>query len=149
MRTRHTLNGNLELISCRIDALKSTTEEARGECARALMNALASGRDLQLNMSLSSTEDARSTDLQRAILSIINSQLMAIPTRTKVEQRSETKLPNVIRFPYSRHSSYAELCNLVSVFKPRDIWPCTFHLETWQKNGRSSERTHVYMSLKS
>ncbi|KAF3070293.1 Protein artemis [Trichoderma lentiforme] len=130
---------DLEILLRIIDALKSTTEEARGECARALMNALASGRDLQLNMSLSSTEDARSTDLQRAILSIINSQLMAVPTRTNVEQRGETRLPDIIRFPYSRHSSYAELCNLVSAFKPRDIWPCTFRLETWQKNAMSIE----------
>ncbi|KAL6811847.1 hypothetical protein V8C40DRAFT_283813 [Trichoderma camerunense] len=130
---------DLEMLLKIIDALKSTTEEARDECARALMNALASGRDLQLNMSLSSTKDTHSTDLQRAILSIINSQLMAIPTRTKVEQRSETTLPNIIRFPYSRHSSYAELCDLVSAFKPRDIWPCTFHLETWQNNAMSIE----------
>ncbi|KAH0522849.1 hypothetical protein TsFJ059_006636 [Trichoderma semiorbis] len=130
---------DLEILLKIIDALKSTTEEARDECARALMNALASGRDLQLNMSLSSTKDAHSTDLQRAILSIINSQLMAIPIRTKVEQRSETTLPNIIRFPYSRHSSYAELCDLVSAFKPRDIWPCTFHLETWQNNAMSIE----------
>ncbi|KAL7914284.1 hypothetical protein GGI35DRAFT_238792 [Trichoderma velutinum] len=130
---------DLELFLRIIDALNGTTEEARGECARVLTNALASGRDLQLNMSLSSTEDAHSTDLQRAILSIINSQLMATPTRTKVEHRSETSLPNVIRFPYSRHSSYAELCDLVNTFKPRDIWPCTFHLETWQKNAISIE----------
>ncbi|KAL7953632.1 beta-lactamase-like protein [Trichoderma compactum] len=134
------LNQNdLEILLRIIDALKNTTEEARGECARALTNALASGRDLQLNMSISSTEDAHSTDLQKAMLSIINSQLMAIPTRTKVEQRSETNLPNVIRFPYSRHSSYAELCDLVNAFKPRDIWPCTFHLETWQNNSMSIE----------
>ncbi|KAM6480720.1 hypothetical protein HDV62DRAFT_381286 [Trichoderma sp. SZMC 28011] len=128
---------DLEIFLKIIDALKSTTEEARSECARALTNALASGRDLQLNMSLSSAEDAHSTDLQRAMFSIINSQLMATHTRTKVEQRCETNLPNVIRFPYSRHSSYAELCNLVSAFKPRDIWPCTFHLEAWQKNAMS------------
>ncbi|PKK49354.1 hypothetical protein CI102_6151 [Trichoderma harzianum] len=131
--------GDLEIFLKIIEALKSTTEEERDECARALTNALASGRDLQLNMSLSSAEDAHSTDLQRAMFSIINSQLMAIPSRTKVEQCSETNLPNVIRFPYSRHSSYAELCNLVSAFKPRDIWPCTFHLETWQNNAMSIE----------
>ncbi|KAL6699451.1 hypothetical protein J3F84DRAFT_392903 [Trichoderma pleuroticola] len=130
---------DLEILLRIVDALKSTTEEARGGCARTLMNALTSGRDLQLNMSLSSSEDAHSPDAQRAMLSIINNQLMAIPTRTKVEQRSETNLPNVIRFPYSRHSSYAELCDLVNAFKPRDIWPCTFHLETWQKNAMSIE----------
>ncbi|EHK26812.1 uncharacterized protein TRIVIDRAFT_211265 [Trichoderma virens Gv29-8] len=122
-----------------IDALKSMTEEARGECARVLTNAMASGRDLQLNMSLSSAEDAYSTDLQRAILSIINTRSKATPARTKIEECNEANLPNIIRFPYSRHSSYAELCDLVSTFKPRDIWPCTFHLETWEKKAMSIE----------
>ncbi|UKZ82982.1 hypothetical protein TrVFT333_010783 [Trichoderma virens FT-333] len=122
-----------------IDALKSMTEEARGECARVLTNAMASGRDLQLNMSLSSAEDAYSTDLQRAILSIINTRSKATPARTKIEECNEANLPNIIRFPHSRHSSYAELCDLVSTFKPRDIWPCTFHLETWEKKAMSIE----------
>jgi DNA cross-link repair 1C protein len=35
------------------------------------------------------------------------------------------------RFPYSRHSSYAELCELVAAFKPRDIFPCTVDPNTW------------------
>jgi hypothetical protein len=36
-----------------------------------------------------------------------------------------------IRFPYSRHSSYSELCELVSAFKPRDVFPCTVDEITW------------------
>ncbi|KAH8700541.1 putative DNA repair protein [Talaromyces proteolyticus] len=36
-----------------------------------------------------------------------------------------------ITFPYSRHSSYAELCELVSAFKPRDVFPCTVDSKTW------------------
>ena len=34
-------------------------------------------------------------------------------------------LPNEIRFPYSRHSSYQELCDLISVLRPKDLVPCT------------------------
>jgi hypothetical protein len=34
-------------------------------------------------------------------------------------------------FPYSRHSSYAELCELVSAFKPKDVFPCTVDRATW------------------
>lgn len=36
-----------------------------------------------------------------------------------------------IQFPYSRHSSYDELCHLVSVFKPKDIYPCTTDETSW------------------
>ncbi|KAF2261108.1 hypothetical protein CC78DRAFT_619695 [Lojkania enalia] len=36
-----------------------------------------------------------------------------------------------IRFPYSRHSSYSELCLLVDAFKPKDVYPCTVDEEEW------------------
>lgn len=34
-------------------------------------------------------------------------------------------------FPYSRHSSYEELCFLIEAFKPKDIWPCTVDKINW------------------
>nr|POF17067.1 isoform 4 of protein artemis [Quercus suber] len=34
-------------------------------------------------------------------------------------------------FPYSRHSSYAELCMLIERLKPKDIYPCTVNLTDW------------------
>ena len=34
-------------------------------------------------------------------------------------------------FPYSRHSSYEELCDLIRAFKPKDIHPCTVDEEAW------------------
>ncbi|KAI4258097.1 MAG: hypothetical protein LQ352_001340 [Teloschistes flavicans] len=36
-------------------------------------------------------------------------------------------------FPYSRHSSYEEMCHLLSVFKPRDVYPCVTDRETWTR----------------
>ncbi|KAI9848766.1 MAG: hypothetical protein M1837_006853 [Sclerophora amabilis] len=39
--------------------------------------------------------------------------------------------PRKLVFPYSRHSSYAELCHLVEAFKPRDVYPCTVDEENW------------------
>lgn len=110
-------------------------EEARGECARILTEAFASGRNLPLNINLSSSEDAYSTDLRQAIVSIVGNQSKAASPRNCSESGDETSLPNIIRFPYSRHSSYAELCHLVDAFRPRDVWPCTFHLEAWQSRG--------------
>ncbi len=40
----------------------------------------------------------------------------------------------VIHFPFSRHSSYEELRHLVSVFRPKDICPCTVDLENWTES---------------
>ncbi|KAK4939573.1 hypothetical protein LTR10_020179 [Elasticomyces elasticus] len=40
---------------------------------------------------------------------------------------------DTIRFPYSRHSSYKELRHLVSVFRPKDICPCTVEPEVWSE----------------
>lgn len=35
-------------------------------------------------------------------------------------------------FPYSRHSSYGELLDLVEAFKPKDLFPCTVDKATWR-----------------
>ncbi|KAL4751278.1 hypothetical protein BDW72DRAFT_203236 [Aspergillus terricola var. indicus] len=54
-----------------------------------------------------------------------------LPISLDKSDRSRKPLPRTIRFPYSRHSSYAELCELVKVFKPRDIHPCTVDHLDW------------------
>jgi hypothetical protein len=43
----------------------------------------------------------------------------------------EDTMPNTITFPYSRHSSYLELCEFVAAFQPRDVYPCTVDEENW------------------
>ncbi|KAJ5497923.1 DNA repair metallo-beta-lactamase [Penicillium expansum] len=47
---------------------------------------------------------------------------------------SQPDLPSTIRFPYSRHSSYSELCELVAAFRPKDIHPCTVDPKTWNED---------------
>ncbi|QSZ29510.1 hypothetical protein DSL72_004024 [Monilinia vaccinii-corymbosi] len=42
-------------------------------------------------------------------------------------------LPKLITFPYSRHSSYPELLDLVKIFKPKDVYPCTVDEEGWHE----------------
>ncbi|OJD15301.1 hypothetical protein ACJ73_08991, partial [Blastomyces percursus] len=51
-----------------------------------------------------------------------------------IEGKPGHNLPNTIRFPYSRHSSYSELCNLVKAFRPQDIFPCTVYPATWNED---------------
>lgn len=40
-------------------------------------------------------------------------------------------LPKTITFPYSRHSSYGELCGLVEALQPKDVYPCTVDEANW------------------
>lgn len=59
-----------------------------------------------------------------------------VPFPQKFPQKFQSKigengLPNVIRFPYSRHSSHSELRHLISTFRPKDIYPCTFDAQNW------------------
>ncbi|PLN85004.1 beta-lactamase-like protein [Aspergillus taichungensis] len=55
------------------------------------------------------------------------------------EARSSDPLPKIIHFPYSRHSSYAELCELVAAFHPKEVFPCTVDPVTWDEDD-SMER---------
>lgn len=41
-------------------------------------------------------------------------------------------------FPYSRHSSYDELCLLIEAFKPKNIHPCTVDEAAWTPNSSMS-----------
>ncbi|KAJ5712935.1 uncharacterized protein N7483_010116 [Penicillium malachiteum] len=49
------------------------------------------------------------------------------------EETVKSGLPNSIRFPYSRHSSYSELCELVATLRPKDIHPCTVDPSSWSE----------------
>ncbi|KAI7214101.1 hypothetical protein KC333_g6212 [Hortaea werneckii] len=51
--------------------------------------------------------------------------------RSSVFSARADGLPKQITFPYSRHSSYSELCRLVEAFKPVDIHPCTVEKAKW------------------
>lgn len=59
-------------------------------------------------------------------------------------------LPKTITFPYSRHSSHSELCNLVKAFRPADVHPCTVDNDSWHEGKSapfSSESCYKQISL--
>ncbi|PVH94753.1 hypothetical protein DM02DRAFT_675983 [Periconia macrospinosa] len=55
----------------------------------------------------------------------------ALTSHVSKPNDSTTQPHNSIHFPYSRHSSYSELCALVEAFKPKDIFPCTVDETKW------------------
>jgi DNA cross-link repair 1C protein len=77
-----------------------------------------------MGINLDSSADITLHDFVALLSSSRSSHQPNIPTTT-------TKLTTTLRFPYSRHSSYNELRELVAAFKPRDICPCTVDLDTW------------------
>lgn len=54
------------------------------------------------------------------------------------DQGQSQDLPKRITFPYSRHSSYPELCDLVKAFTPKDVFPCTVDETKWHEGKHRS-----------
>lgn len=73
----------------------------------------------------------------------LSKALAAIKTqqakRRRLSVSLDDSLPQTIRFPFARHSSYRELCHLVDAFKPRDVWPCTESAHNWVDDGQTIE----------
>lgn len=73
-----------------------------------------------------------STDL--SVKEFVRLLLQSENSDTSTESRTSFPMPyqrNVIHFPYSRHSSYSELRDLVRAFQPKDICPCTTDVDSW------------------
>jgi hypothetical protein len=79
--------------------------------------------DLDMDLQKESPENEGDLSLH-ALVSVLSSHA------SKSEDHGE-RLNRTIRFPYSRHSSYNELCALVDAFKPKDVFPCTVDEERW------------------
>ncbi|KAF1914118.1 beta-lactamase-like protein [Ampelomyces quisqualis] len=78
--------------------------------------------DMQMRKANPDSEDGLS-------LQTLVTALSANASRSAATEKPQNR---TIRFPYSRHSSYSELCELVSAFKPSDVFPCTVDEERWE-----------------
>ncbi|KAI1170087.1 artemis protein [Nemania sp. FL0916] len=100
-----------------------------------IMKALASGRDISL---ITDPEDPAEEAVPRVLQSLFRKfAAMDNPIKQKDEAAPTASFPNVIHFPYARHSSLPELRDFVNAFKPRDIIPCTFDADYWLQKGWS------------
>lgn len=48
-------------------------------------------------------------------------------------------LPTDIKLIFSRHSSFSEIQNFISMFRPKQVYPCCFSANSW-RNGFSMQR---------
>lgn len=79
--------------------------------------------DLELQLQKASAESQDGLSLPTLI-----SALATTATKSATSDGSQNR---TIRFPYSRHSSYSELCELVAAFRPQDVFPCTVNEAAW------------------
>jgi DNA cross-link repair 1C protein len=89
------------------------------------------GRAISLDhMGFNREEDELSIDSLTKVLtkSVVDKRRLGVN-----ESVEDQILPRVITFPYSRHSSYAELCHLVRIFQPKDVFPCTVDEDNWHE----------------
>jgi len=105
--------------------------ETKEKIRQIFLASVSNGRKVSLDLERSTFGENNQTALTNGL------QAIAKRTRHGFEQPSMTDtnkrmgLPRVVTFPYSRHSSYPELCHLVSAFKPKDVWPCTVNPAEW------------------
>ena len=77
--------------------------------------------------------DIPPTRIKQALTRSVAGMKRAIPNESLSDKVQAEALPRVITFPYSRHSSYAELCHLVRIFNPKDVYPCTVDDANWDE----------------
>jgi len=87
----------------------------------------------KLELELTQREDIHQDINLDELIQLLIEQATEVQTVAKDRPDRQTlqDLPRDITFPYSRHSSYEELCALVEMLKPRDIYPCTVVEEIW------------------
>jgi hypothetical protein len=81
--------------------------------------------DLNANMQKESQDSDDDFTLQ-TLVSILAQQVE--------DTAKNDQLHRTIRFPFSRHSSYSELCTLVNTFNPKDVFPCTVDEQDWSSS---------------
>ncbi|PFH59821.1 hypothetical protein XA68_11839 [Ophiocordyceps unilateralis] len=124
----------MDLIS-RCDTLDEAQREG---LKKAMEKVQEEGRGLLLNVVASSLGEGDEAQVHNALNAL--SRLVSGSGKNEAagsDRNMTGHLPTVIRFPYSRHSSYPELCRLIKMFGPHDVWPCTVDKKRWKAQAIS------------
>ncbi|KAK1463096.1 artemis protein [Colletotrichum melonis] len=114
--------------------------EAKLRLSEFLETGAKTGRSLSLDLDIASFGEKNQAAIMDAFQAVGRKKHLEEQS-TQITQPAidglSGKLPRVITFPYSRHSSYQELCDLVRIFRPKDVWPCTVNPVDWLRNTTS------------
>ncbi|KAI5459416.1 hypothetical protein BGZ63DRAFT_448023 [Mariannaea sp. PMI_226] len=124
----------LDALFTTLWSTESLSDDARDSIHNMCKQASSTGRTIHLSQAISSINETTSID---DMIVRFAKKLQGVNKSIASSDQGNANLPKVIRFPYSRHSSYPELCQLVQLFKPRDVWPCTVDMAEWLRNGTS------------
>ncbi|KAL2135047.1 hypothetical protein VTI74DRAFT_9967 [Chaetomium olivicolor] len=113
-------------------------DEMRDQIGQLLLSAIANGRKIPLDIERAAFGENNQADLIRGLQAITSK--LRLPDLQPQKNSPDRGLPKVITFPYSRHSSYPELCDFVGALKPRDVWPCTVDASRWLRDGITVEQ---------
>ena len=109
----------------------------KNEVREVLVKALKSPERVLSLADLGIDEDADDLSLPQLAEAILNSVSERQTSELGKNCENGQPLPRTIRFPYSRHSSSEELCDLLKIFKPKDVWPCTENPLAWHEGLNS------------
>ncbi|KAF6814199.1 DNA repair protein [Colletotrichum plurivorum] len=126
---------DIEAVLALVDEKASISKESREKLQSLLEVSASTGRNTSLDIDISSFGEKQEAAIMDAFRSI--GQKKSIRRAPTVGIGSVDRLPRKITFPYSRHSSYLELCHLVNAFRPLDVWPCTVNPTDWLRDNIS------------
>jgi hypothetical protein len=100
-------------------------EQVLAKVLALLQHTLAQDGKLDLDKQLQKqSEDTQDELSLQSLISVLSSHASKDPATEQSQNKA-------IRFPYSRHSSYSELRELVQAFRPMDVFPCTVDEVRW------------------
>jgi DNA cross-link repair 1C protein len=79
-------------------------------------------------------DETQETDDAIKLDRVVEELIRMVQEQTPASSGKLESLPSRITFPYSRHSSYSELCRLVAAFQPKEVYPCTVDEATWSSD---------------
>ncbi|KAJ3957580.1 hypothetical protein N0V92_005862 [Colletotrichum tropicale] len=128
-------SADVEAVLALLKEKGDLSQESRSLLRELLENGVNTGRNMSLDIDILSFGEKNEAAVLDAFRSVGQKRQPPSSSFLSSGTDSEPPLPKTITFPYSRHSSYQELCDLVRIFRPKDVWPCTVNPTDWVRDN--------------